>query len=462
MKVWRALVGLFRRLRRARSEEGSHKPLREFVYLDDVSVYSLLASRRGGIATEFTESQTNSLNSSTGGELGIDAFGAKASFESTSRLGHVQTSQVLRKAIVQTSFKELYDIERASLALSPNIADEVPKVRFRSDLEGVLASPDRNMWVIDPGGMHRGELLEVEVELEADPIFRIASVVNTIQELVEDNEPIFGNQIASQLPQMRSVAKLLNGLLFGLVPIRARLVNYRSVLVAGREALVHLSVLDQLPPEQMPDTRPTFLVGVAQQHLFWKDIRQILFSQARHTTFCRLATSGLADSWNPAKVVDVLAGIIPRFDEIMSDFSQQVGSAMNQARDTSSLAGNGADSSTKVMKTYVELLLKHHHQQREPDAFDEFTSTILAEDGWLNSVDSRRKVFRELTERVDLVLGTTTSSDDAYQLRDETMRCTGIKGMATSQTAPVSQRESTPRHNQEGNVLDTEIIAIYW
>ena len=38
--------------------ENSTGLLREFVYLDEVSVYSLLASRKQGIATEFSESQT--------------------------------------------------------------------------------------------------------------------------------------------------------------------------------------------------------------------------------------------------------------------------------------------------------------------------------------------------------------------------------------------------------------------
>ena len=362
MRVWSGLTSLFRHFRRARDQDNSHGPLREFVYLDEVSVYSLLASRKGGIATEFTESQTASLNSRVGGELGIGFAGAKASFESTRRSGQVQASQVLRKAIIQTSFKELYEIERASLAMKPLEADKVPEVSTKSDLEDGFDTLAKDRWIVDPNTTRRGELLEVEVELEADPIFRMASVITTIQELMEDNELLFGQEITAQLPQMRSVAQLLEGLLFGLVPIRARLVSYRSASVGGREVLVHSSVLEQLPPGQKLETRPAFVVGVAQQDLFWKDIRQILFSRARHTTFCRLATSGMADKWNPVKVADVLAGIIPRFDEMMKDFNDQVGVAMSRVPDTSPLASRIAHSPADVRRTYVELLSEHHGQ----------------------------------------------------------------------------------------------------
>ena len=100
-----------------RDPENSTGLLREFVYLDEVSVYSILASRKGGIAAEFTESQTASLNSDVGGSLSVGFDATKAKLDSKLQASHVQGSQVLRKAIIQTSFKELYDIEQASLAL---------------------------------------------------------------------------------------------------------------------------------------------------------------------------------------------------------------------------------------------------------------------------------------------------------------------------------------------------------
>ena len=204
------------RLKRKKDPNNLSGLLREFIYLDEVSVYSILASRKGAIATEFTESQTASLNSDVGGSVSVGFAGAKAQVGTKRQAGRMQGSQVLRKAIIQTSFKELYDIERASLALRPPSADSMPTVKAVADIEELLNALVKGSWLVDPSAIRRGELLEVEVELEADPIFRMASVITTLRELMEDNEEFFGHAITTQLPQMRSMAQLLEGLLVGL------------------------------------------------------------------------------------------------------------------------------------------------------------------------------------------------------------------------------------------------------
>ena len=294
-------------LRRLTPQEAPKKLsglLREFVYLDEVSVYSILASRKGAIATEFTESQTASLNSDVGGSVSVGFGGTKAEIDSKMRAGHVQGSQVLRKAIIQTSFKELYDIERASLAFSPPDAHSMPTVKAVADIDQTFESLAKDNWITDPSVIRRGELLEVEVELEADPIFRMASVITTLRELMEDNEELFGHAITTQLPQMRSMAQVLEGLLVGLVPIRGRLVDYISASIGGRDVLIHRSLLKQIDPSMWPETHTAFVVGVAERDLFWKDIRRVLFAKARYTVFCRLATEGLAKIWHPVKVAE--------------------------------------------------------------------------------------------------------------------------------------------------------------
>jgi hypothetical protein len=47
----------FRQWRRRWAAKNEKGMLREFVYLDEVSVYSLIASRLGPIAAEFTDTQ---------------------------------------------------------------------------------------------------------------------------------------------------------------------------------------------------------------------------------------------------------------------------------------------------------------------------------------------------------------------------------------------------------------------
>ena len=436
--------------------------LREFVYLDEVSVYSILASRKGAIATEFTESQTASLNSDVGGSVSVGFGGTKAEIDSKMRAGHVQGSQVLRKAIIQTSFKELYDSERGSLALRPPSADSMPTVKAVADIEELLNALVKGSWLVDPSAIRRGELLEVEVELEADPIFRMASVITTLRELMEDNEEFFGHAITTQLPQMRSMAQLLEGLLVGLVPIRGRLVDYTSASIGGRDVLIHRSVLDQIGPDTRPETHTAFVVGVAERDLFWKDIRRVLFSNARYTVFCRLATEGLADRWHPVKVADVLAGIVSQFDELIREFSEGARMAMTAASDAAptQTAPHG-HSSGQVIAEYAALLAAHHRQALATEVIDSPIIEISPGENWLSSVDSRRPVFAEVTRRVDAALGVETSNDVTYALRAAVLANAGLEGRLAPQA-------SSGRDNDQARVfgperfLDTEVVAIYW
>ena len=446
-----------------RVPENSTGLLREFVYLDEVSVYSILASRKGGIAAEFTESQTASLNSDVGGSLSVGFGATKAKLDSKLQASHVQGSQVLRKAIIQTSFKELYAIEQASLALSPPDADCVSTVHAVADLEERLDPPTKDAWLVDPSTIRRGELLEVAVELEADPIFRMASIITTLRELMEDNEHLFGDAIAAQLPQMRSMAQILEGLLVGLVPIRGRLVDYKSAKIGGRDVLVHRLLLEQMPPGTRPKAYPAFVVGVTQRDLFWKDIRRVLFSQAQYTVFCRLAISGFADRWHPVKVADVLAGISPEFDELIREFSEKAGQAMTASADTSpTLVGQDGQSGTDIIKAYAELLVTHHGGPLKPDVTDDMIQSISPEHDWLSSVDGRRAVFSKVTQRVEKALGVETSGEVAYKLRDAAMHNAGLAGAHAPQASSGSGHDAAPVPSGHERFLDAEIIAIYW
>ena len=428
-----------------------------------MSVYSILASRKGGITTEFTESQTASLNSDVGSSFSVGFGGTKAKLNSEIRAGHVQNSQILRKAIIQTSFKELYDIEQASLALSLPDSDYIPKIDAVADLEMKFDSLCKDGWLVDPCDIRRGELLEVEIELEADPIFRMVSVITTLRDLMEDNEHLFGNEITAQLPQMRSMAQVLEGLIFGLVPIRGRLIDYKSVRISGREVLIHRLLLEQLSSGKQPTTYPAFVVGVVQRDLFWKDIRRVLFSQAQYTVFCRLAMGGMSERWHPIKVADVLAGIVPQFDELIREFSEIARRAITAEADASlTSVGQGTHSGAGLISAYVELLVKHHDGTVEPDVIDDVIQSTSPEHGWLSSVDGRRSVFAEVTKRVDKVLGVETSNEDAHHLRQAAMRNAGLPRTLTPQVSSGLEHDAVPVLSSHERFLDAEIIAIYW
>ena len=462
MNISSRLRAWLRRLKSQNDPENLDGPLREFVYLDEVSVYSILASRKGAIATEFTENQTSSSNSDVGGSVSVGFGGTKAKVDSKIQAGYVQGSQVLHKAIIQTSFKELYDLESNSLALSPPDACSMPTVKEVADIEENFDLLVNKCWLVDPSTIRRGELLELEVELEADPIFRVASVITTIRELMEDNEDLFGDTITTQLPQMRSMAQVLEGMLVGLVPIRGRLVDYVSASIGDREVLIHNTILNQIDSEARPKTYTAFVVGVAERDLFWKDIRRVLFSNARYTVFCRLGTEGLADRWHPVKVADMLSGFVPQFDELIREFSEKARLAMMGPTDTSATpTGPQGSDGGQVLSQYAALLAVHHSHTLTPECIHSLILEISPGEGWLNSVDTRRPIFADLTRRIDDVLGVQTSNEDAYLLRHTVLTEAGLGVPRIPQELDASGEDQSPVLQPE-RFLDTEIVAIYW
>ena len=457
-------VGEWLRRRRKRPvTPSSDGLLREFVYLDEVSVYSILASRKGAIPTEFTESQTASQHSDVGSSIGVGTGPINARLDSKLHSNDLRGSQVLRKSIIQTSFKELYEIERAALALTPLGCDNVPTVHSVPDLERRLDREPNDPWLVDPRTIRRGELMELEVELETDPIFRMTSIITTLRELMEDNEHLFGNELPAKLPEMRSLARVLDGLLVGLVPIRGRLIDYSWVSIASREVLAHRLLLDQLPSDISLTANPAFVVGVSQHDLFWKDIRRVLFSQAQYTVFCRIAVSGLANRWHPVKIAGVLAGIIPQFDEVIKDFSDQAIEAMQGTGDSNDTPIDNDEQSWRgIMKEYAQQILTHLDRSLDSAAIDSMIDTISPRPDWLDSVDGRRPVFAKMTQCLDDALDTKICGELAYRVRNDVIQNASASNTKIHQDSHRGGYHNVSTPDNQERFLDAEIIAIYW
>ena len=448
-----------RHTRKTRKQPGTR---REFVYLDEVSVYSLLASRKGAIATEFTESQTASLNSEAGGSMGGGFGVAKAEVGSRIEAAQSRTSQVLRKAIVQTSFKELHDLERPRPGLvGARDNSGTPHVRSRSDLERDLELHLSAGHVIDPQTLGRGDLIEVEVVLEADPIFRVSAIITTIREILEENLQLFSVENVSQLAEMRAIGRLLESLLADLVPIRGTLVDFRVTEIGGREYLVHRDVFDQFDEPGDAALSDVAVVGVAERDLFWKDIRRVLFSGSPFTVFCRLGGEGLQDRWRPIKLMDVLHNIHPVFGEQIGELGETALQAMEIAVDAShqphSVSGGEDDG---LLRCYVTMLAESHGQVPDPAKVADLVAAVEQPTGWTETVDGRRPVLAEATRRVDSALGVATTSERACHLRTAAALDAGLvhPGSDGSQ-APIPP---STRVGAAVRFLDAEIIAIYW
>ena len=438
---------------------GDPGPLREFVYLDEVSVYSMLASRTGSIATEFTESETDFRHWSSSSGLGASFHGMRAQLGRKSKSGYSLGSQVVRKAVIQSSFKELYEFEKDDLAFKSPVSETMPKVKSVTDL-AKYESRYAGGWLWDPSKVKRGDLLEVEVEIGTEPFLRMAAAITTFCDLAENNELLLSGSGRANLAQGRAVAQLLDSLLSELVPIRGRLVEYEAVLISKREVLIHRNLLVQLPSDVQ--RIPVFVVGVAQQNHFWKDIRQILFSESQYTMFCRLAKGGLAENWHPVKALDVFAGIIPDLDDQLREMNDAARlGILTAAEDTPTSKEQDRLRGERVIRNFVEMLAQHHEVEYTKEDVDDLVHQTPYHDGWLDSVDARRSVFATLTHQFDEKWNVSTSGDDGYSVRQAAFEQSDSEEQISSQTQVVGSEEASPNCQSE-RFLDVEIVAIYW
>ena len=440
-------------------------PLREFVYLDEVSVYSMLASRKGGIATEFTESETDLRHNESANEVSFGVPGTGVRSRLKSQDSHTHGSQIVRRAVIQTSFKELYEMEAAKFAFRLCKRDQIPKVRTVKNLTN-SKSLFSDGWLLDPDKISRGDLLQVQVELGTEPFLRMATAITTFCDLAEKNSVIFDRSNGIQLVEGRAIAQLLESLLADLIPIRGRLVEYDSITIHGRDILVHRLLLDQLPNDT--PSIPVFVVGVAQQDQFWKDIRQILFSEAQYTVFGRIEKSGLTDSWNPVKALDVFAGIIPDLDDQLQKFNEAARSGMIASGDETSIyreRNNNHEQDEnrdlQIVGSYINALAQYHNIEYTQSEFEMWTRGINFGEEWFDSVDGRREVFADVTRSLEKIWCVSTPGNVMYDLR-----LAALKQISLDSPDPKnSSREDSGDVKEDletEKFLEIEIVGIYW
>jgi len=75
--------------------------------------------------------------------------------------------------------------------------------------------------------------------------------------------------------------------------------------------IVHKRLLKNLEDVSGFAMHPPFVVGVAEQTLFRKDVRRVLFAGQRFRVLCRVAGDGVGKSWVPLKLQQVISSVSP-------------------------------------------------------------------------------------------------------------------------------------------------------
>src|SRR5699024_8684833 len=139
-------------------------PLREFVYLDEVSLRSLLSSQKGEMTDSTSESSAEAVQAEVSAALGANpGLVAKAELSSRFQTSNSSTIQTSRKATVQSWFKELHSLP--GIRLIETVQPKGPA----EDLETLESTRDTSL-LAQSGALRRGALVEFRVRLKADPV----------------------------------------------------------------------------------------------------------------------------------------------------------------------------------------------------------------------------------------------------------------------------------------------------
>ncbi|MEJ7787346.1 MAG: hypothetical protein WKF96_21290, partial [Solirubrobacteraceae bacterium] len=194
--------------------------------------------------------------------------------------------------------------------------------------------------------------------------------------------------------------------------------------VDGKEWLVHERLLEHLGPASA-----VMLVGVAEQALFWKDLRRLLFSRSRYLVLARVARDGLHARWDPVKSLGVLEEIAPQVAAPLRQAVEALPGALDESQSTEAPEAPPAavGAMVGVLADYAEALaVAGGHTYPDP-------ARDLIEHGIIElaslgdaGAEERRRAFASVAEHVRGRFGVPVDPQRAANLRQDLQQRAGL------------------------------------
>lgn len=422
------------------------RELREFIYLDEVSLRSLLSSQTG----EMTESKSEQNQSNWSAEstllssLGNDSVG-KVQGTSRFQTGNSSAVQTSRKATVQSWFRELHEMSRLRLI------SQVENVRPVRNAKRIIGS--RNTSIAAPADcLVRGKLIEMRVRLTADPIFQMGTMMHEFEAMAGDVPPEMLKGV-SGLSEAAMWNKVLDRFLAGLIPVRSEAIDYVVVQIDSDEYVVHKNALSDL---DLP-TLPLYITGVTEHVAYWKDIRRVLFSGSEFTIMGRVARDNLHESWSPVKLTDLFASVAPDLNAQMADAARFI---RPQNRPPSVPQSDGRMVS--ALRAYKKGMLVHKNKVLTAEQDARVERIIEAHHNQISTVEQQRSAFDAVRREVQSVAKVRVRPDTDIGLREEAREKSGLPYFPLTETIAKPVAVVDAPHRPRERILDVEVVAIYW
>lgn len=424
-------------------------PLREFIYLDEVSLQSLLSSKNGEMTSTTSTQETQSVEAEFRTSASVAATGiGKAEAGSRFQTQNSSTLQTAKKATVQSWFRELDKVPNLRLL------ETVQQVRAFSDTRDLASCSNRSVCVREDR-FSRGSVVEFRVRLAADPIFHLVTIVSEMKAMAEDYPTMMArNGGLDQFGEIEGISRVLQRLLAGLIPVRAEVIDYVVVEFEDQEYLVHVDAIKGLDIEH----RPLEIGCVTELDAYWKDIRRVLFSDAEFTMLGRVAKGGLQAGWTPVKLQDLLGQLAP-------DLALQIDDAARIMFDVKRRGVPRSEAKPHflaLLERYSEAHLAEFETNLEQDQEEAINRKIaeLATHG--PSVSDQTAALKELAKFLAEVTGNEIEPQRALELRETARESSGLPYFdPPASTAPAAPTGDEPLPKNE-RFLDVEVVAMYW
>lgn len=419
--------------------------------MDEVSLRSLLASQTGALTEQITELLSRADEAEIAGTVSAASPLLKAEVKSRYQTSNSQGSQTSRKSIVQSLFKEFRELDGVDLILQP-----LDVIEPAASLDELL-DPASAM-AVRADDLKRGDLVEVEVELAADPIFRFSTVISEISDMAKEYpDMLAAGGAAGIMAEADPVNRVLQRLLAGLIPLRARATSVVMVRHEGVEYLAPVASVTALGI----DATPVCMVGVTEHLSYWRDVRRVLFSGARFTMLCRVARDGLHREWVPVKLSEVLAEVSPGFPSIL-DAVAKVG-----GHETIDVGATTQESALQIALTsFVDLACSKTGGGLPEVVADQVWESVAACEGMAGSVTSQNEAFRFVLAVLRDAANISLPPEEWLDLQRQARSLAGLtlfRGSGLLSDVSRTQVAAVSDGNEGGEVLlDTEVIAIYW
>lgn len=289
-RLCRFVAWLHRWLARDRFDE-----VREFVYLDEISVRSLLASTgEGGIPAETVEQDVRTTRKKRGSSGSLSAGAVKVEGnEETER--EVQTSVEERRNydLTQSKFTRLHNSDAVNTKLS------LTQVQNEIENDVFTGLPTANLV--------RGDIIEVRVDISANLLFRLYQVMD-----------YFGDTLEGELdPETKEDLQLIELSLGDAIPIVGTAIDYRVVEEDGEKTIELTSTINEDEVDNVYDLKFVTLLDINN---LWADPIHTLFNNDEFVMYCRVEDVNL-DAWHPLKVTRAIGSLS---QDAADDFNREI------------------------------------------------------------------------------------------------------------------------------------------